>query len=314
MSDKRTVIIRRRIITSLALAIVVIGGGTYIYSRTSKSTNTANDTVKVNAQEPAKNAESTATKPKADQIVPNGNIIYSAQSYAVPANEVQQMLEGKSKDTQKQVFLTFDDGPSPNTEKILKILKDEGVHATFFVLGSSIKSEEGKKLLKEEIESGNAIANHSYSHDYRKLYPHNSVDVPVFMNEINTTNDEMRKILGDDFNARVVRMPGGYMSRRYYKDPSLPALNTAFNKEHITSIDWDAETGDATGKKYTAAQILQNVEKQTKNETHVVLLMHDAAAKKQTVETLPEVIQYFKNNGYEFKVISNPTVDSFNNK
>ena len=257
-------------------------------------------------------------KPKVieqNSIMAGGNIIDAAQKYAVPANEVQVMLDGKLKDKNKQIFLIFDDGPSHNTPQILKILKEEGVHATFFVLGSSLKnSEKNKQYLKDTIYEGNAIANHTFSHNFKKLYPHNRLDVTTFMNEINTTNSIMKDILGSDFDSRVLRMPGGYMSRRYYKDQGLKELNATFKTNHITSIDWDAETGDATGRRYTTSQLLHNAIKETKGETHIILLMHDAATKKATVEGLRDLIQYYKSQGYAFKVIENAPVDSFNKK
>ncbi len=219
-------------------------------------------------------------------------------------NEVVQMINGTYKGGGKQIFLTFDDGPSAvNTPKVLNILKKYGVHATFFVLGSNLQTKTEQNLLKEEIMDGNAIGDHSYSHDYSKLYPGNKVNVTAFMNELNKTNSIMRSILGPNFNARVIRMPGGYMSRAYYHDKNLPALNSEFRKEGITSIDWNAETGDATGKAYTPSQLVNNAIKETKGYHHIVLLMHDI--KGNTVQALPELIQYYKSQGYSFDVISN---------
>ena len=78
------------------------------------------------------------------------------------------------------------------------------------------------------------------------------------MSELNETNEIMKSVLGKNFNARVIRMPGGYMSRRYYRDPNLKALDEAFAKDNIVSIDWDAETGDATGRHYTVEQYVEN--------------------------------------------------------
>ena len=249
-------------------------------------------------------ATSSSVKGSNNEIIPNGNIIYSAKSYAVPANEVAQMINGTYKGGGKQIFLTFDDGPSAvNTPKVLNILKKYGVHATFFVLGSNLQTKTEQNLLKEEIMDGNAIGDHSYSHDYSKLYPGNKVNVTAFMNELNKTNSIMRSILGPNFNARVIRMPGGYMSRAYYHDKNLPALNSEFRKEGITSIDWNAETGDATGKAYTPSQLVNNAIKETKGYHHIVLLMHDI--KGNTVQALPELIQYYKSQGYSFDVISN---------
>ncbi len=81
-------------------------------------------------------------------------------------------------------------------------------------------------------------------------------------------------------------MPGGYMSRRYYRDPNLKALDEAFAKDNIVSIDWDAETGDATGRHYTVEQYVENSAKNINTLNHVILLMHDAAAKKRNCTSI----------------------------
>ena len=297
---------RRRSITIITLiALIVLGTGIYVYAH-----HNSNDT-------DGKTASSSTSpkKPNPSEIMKGENIIYSADSYAVPANEVDKMLQSKKPlSDKKEVFLTFDDGPSENTSSILKILKDEGVHATFFVIGSHLKNDpENQKLLKEEIESGNAIGNHSFSHEYKKLYPGNSVNVKVFMNEINETDNEMKKVLGENFNTRVLRMPGGYLSRKYYRDPHLKQLDEAFNKNGIVSIDWDAETGDAESNTYTVDHLVSRAKFYMNQEKEVILLMHDAAAKKSTVKALPQIIKMFKDNGYEFKVIKNAPMSSFNN-
>lgn len=306
--------VKRRIATVVVGVVIIVGLGFGIKAlEDHNSSKKALASTKNNIEE-AKKEE----KPKPTDIMPDGNIIYAADSYAVSADEVEKMLEGKSNNTEKEIFLTFDDGPSENTKEILKILKEEGVHATFFDLGSSLKDDkENQELLKEEIDQGNAVATHSFSHDYKTLYPGNSVDVNKFMSELNETNEIMKSVLGDNFNARVVRMPGGYMSRRYYRDPNLKALDEAFAKDNIVSIDWDAETGDATGKHYTVDQYVQNSAKNLNSLNHVILLMHDAAAKKETVQALPSIIKFYKEHGYAFKVIKNSPVDnstSDNNK
>ena len=174
-------------------------------------------------------------------------------------------------------------------------------------LGSNLEnSSENREYLKEIYESGNAIANHTYSHNFHKLYPSNNVNVNVFMKEIAETDKIMRNILGDNFNTRVLRMPGGYMSRVYYHDKNLNALKEALKETGVVSIDWDAETGDATGNGIAPNRLINTAIKESANKEHVVLLMHDAAAKKTTVEALPKLIEYYKNQGYAFKVISNP--------
>lgn len=300
--------LKRRIAVAVAGIVVIAGVGFGIKSLVS---NKANKEALASAKEEETKKEEE--KPKPTDIMPNGNIIYAADSYAVSADEVEKMLQGKSTNTDKEIFLTFDDGPSENTREILKILKEEDVHATFFDIGSALKdNKENQELLKQEIDQGNAVAGHSFSHNYKILYPGNSVDVNKFMSELNETNEIMKSVLGKNFNARVIRMPGGYMSRRYYRDPNLKALDEAFAKDNIVSIDWDAETGDATGRHYTVEQYVQNSAKNINNLNHVILLMHDAAAKKETVQALPEIIKFYKEHGYAFKVIKNTPVGENN--
>lgn len=306
-NGKHNKYLKRRIAVAVAGIVVIAGVGFGIKSLVS---NKANKEVLASAKKEEPKKEE---KPKPTDIMPNGNIIYAADSYAVSADEVEKMLQGKSTNTDKEIFLTFDDGPSENTREILKILKEEDVHATFFDIGSALKdNKENQELLKQEIDQGNAVAGHSFSHDYKILYPGNSVDVNKFMSELNETNEIMQSVLGKNFNARVIRMPGGYMSRRYYRDPNLKALDEAFAKDNIVSIDWDAETGDATGRHYTVEQYVQNSAKNINSLNHVILLMHDAAAKKETVQALPAIIKFYKEHGYAFKVIKNTPVGDNN--
>ena len=252
-------------------------------------------------------------KPNPDDVMPGMNITYEADKYAVDAKDVQAMANDTYKGEGKYVFLTFDDGPSNSTEKILNILKDKDVHGTFFVLGSSIeKDSKRQEYLKEELKSGNAIANHSYSHDFKKLYPGNKLKIESFMDEFNKTNDIMQSILGGEFDCKVLRMPGGYGTRKYYKDPSLKEFDDTLQENGIINADWNALDGDAEGKPYSTEEMLNYVKKTSKGKNHVVILMHDAAGKEKTVEILPQIIDYYKNEGYEFKVIKNTSKEENN--
>lgn len=252
-------------------------------------------------------------KPNPDDVMPGMNITYEADKYAVDAKDVQAMANDTYKGEGKYVFLTFDDGPSNSTEKILNTLKDKDVHGTFFVLGSSIeKDSKRQEYLKEELKSGNAIANHSYSHDFKKLYPGNKLNIDYFMDEFNKTNDIMQSILGGEFDCRVLRMPGGYGTRKYYKDPSLKEFDNTLQENRIINVDWNALDGDAEGKPYSTEEMLNYVKKTSKGKNHVVILMHDAAGKEKTVEILPQIIDYYKNEGYEFKVIKNTSKEENN--
>jgi peptidoglycan/xylan/chitin deacetylase (PgdA/CDA1 family) len=134
------------------------------------------------------------------QIVSNSNVSEEGKKYTCDALEIQKIInEGKKQvDGRKFAFLTFDDGPSTTvTPKILNILKENNVHATFSLIGKEIEqNDESKAIVKQEIEQGNAIGNHSYSHNYKLVS-----NVAGFMDEINRTEGILRGILGDDFPA-----------------------------------------------------------------------------------------------------------------
>lgn len=311
--EKRKKLKRRRIISGIILvALIASGVGIYAYAHHKNDSKVATNQ-KDEAQNMVADNTKEQEKPKPTDIMPGQNIIYAADSYAVSADDVDKMMNSKDPvNDEKEIFLTFDDGPSENTSNILKILKEQDVHATFFVLGSQLKNNpKNQQLLKDEIDSGNAIANHTMSHDYKKLYPSNNVNVSVFMKEINENNAQMKEILGENFDTRVLRMPGGYMSRKYYRDPHLKQLNEEMDKEGIISIDWDAETGDAESNTYSVDYLISRARRSVNTEKHVILLMHDAAAKKSTVKALQAIIKMFKDNGYKFKVIKNAPMSHF---
>ncbi|CDE24130.1 predicted polysaccharide deacetylase [Clostridium sp. CAG:440] len=91
-----------------------------------------------------------------------------------------------SKSKQKIAYLTFDDGPTLKaTPKILDILKEEDVVATFFVVGKHVK--ETPELVKRAYDEGHFIANHGYNHNNSKLYKNDD----SFINEIKNTDIEI---------------------------------------------------------------------------------------------------------------------------
>lgn len=212
----------------------------------------------------------------------------------------QQAKGQKIEDTdgKKVVYLSFDDGPSEtNTPSILKTLKDENVKATFFVLGKAIdQSEANKNLLKQEVEEGHAIGNHSYSHNYKYLYPNGSVNTNNFMSEINKTNESLKKVLGEDFSTRAIRFPGGHMSWK-----NTGEVDKIMKEKDYHYVDWNALSKDAEGPHKNADQLTEEVKKTVGNKTKVVLLMHDTYGKEETAKALPGVIDYLKSQGYEFR-------------
>ena len=196
----------------------------------------------------------------------------------------------------KRVFLTFDDGPTKQvTPYILDLLKQENIKASFFVLGTRVESNPA--LVKREYEEGHFIGNHGYTHKYSSIY--SSID--SVMNEYNKTNEAIKKAVGNDkFNSLVFRFPGGSVGGTY--NDLKKEAERQLEEKGIGSVDWNALTNDAAGAR-TKEKILKNFYDTIQGKTSIVLLMHDAADKILTYETLPEIISYLKENGYEFKTM-----------
>ena len=196
----------------------------------------------------------------------------------------------------KRAFLTFDDGPTKEvTPHILDILDKYNIKATFFVLGTRVK--QNPDILKRAYESGHYIANHGYSHKYSKIYE--SVD--TILEEYNKTEDAIREALGNpDYRSHLFRFPGGSKGGPYEKIKK--EARTKLKEEGIAYLDWSALTYDAGGAK-TKEDILENLKDTLNGWDNVVILMHDAADKKITYETLEDVIKYLQEQGYAFKNI-----------
>ena len=238
-------------------------------------------------------------------IMENGNTIIEGGRYSYDSFKIQDHLFKNTypSDGEKMVFLTFDDGPSlDNTPKVLDILKEYGVKATFFVLGTNLDNGvEYENLLKRTLEEGHAIANHGYSHNYSYLYPERVINYNNLIADMNKSHELMKKILGDDFNTRVLRLPGGFRSWKGQSE-NLERLNNA----GYSVIEWNALSGDADGRVVNDPNaFFEYAIKTAGNSNCVVLLMHDFAGKAGSIsaQALPQIIEYFRNRGYQFRTM-----------
>lgn len=199
----------------------------------------------------------------------------------------------------KKVYLTFDDGPSPNTLKILEILKEHNAKATFFVVNSKYNS-----YMKNIVESGNAIALHSFTHNYKKIYQSEA----AYFEDLQKISDVVKRETGVE--ARVIRFPGGSsntVSTRY-NEGIMSRLVRQVEKKGYVYFDWNCSSGDANGNGIAASRLVRNIRGETKRMNgHIVILMHDSQAKTTTVEALPEILKYFQERGFTFETITPET-------
>lgn len=192
------------------------------------------------------------------------------------------------------IYLTFDDGPSNNTSKILDILKQEDIKATFFLVNfnSSYNS-----VVKRIYDEGHSIGIHSYTHNYKLIYS----SVSAYFDDLNKMNDKIKTITGSD--TKLLRFPGG-------------SSNTisSFNKGIMTTLvkevtnagyhyfDWNVDSSDAWSAR-NSNDVYNNVVNNLKKGTNIVL-MHDLSSNEKTVNVLEKIIKDAKEKGYTFANIT----------
>jgi peptidoglycan-N-acetylglucosamine deacetylase len=199
----------------------------------------------------------------------------------------------------KTAYLTIDDGPSKNTMKILEVLSNHNVKATFFVNGKEGSYYEN--LYREIVKGGHTLGNHTYSHDYSYIY--SSVD--NFMKDYAKLDSYLYRITG--VKPEIMRFPGGsnnqsswqYSGKTFMKEKLIPAV---LNKGYIY-FDWNVSTGDTAASTVPTQTIINNVKNQLGNKNYAIILMHDLNSKTTTPEALPEIIRYLKEKGYELKTL-----------
>ena len=240
-----------------------------------------------------KKADATPTSPEPPKSPPNTPIhpFYGLDGTPPSAPGLAMYSREFDVEPEKIAYLTFDDGPYPETTpRILKILKDEDIKATFFVLGSQVARY--PYLLKAEYEQGQGIGNHSYSHDYHTVYG----SPETFLAEIKQSEEVIFKTIG--VRPRIVRAPGGTQGHfhvNYYN--KLDAAD-------YLVYDWNVSSGDSSAPLVPADQLIQTIKTQIPGKSRVIILMHDAGFKTTTVDALPKIVDYLKQQGFSFGVIT----------
>lgn len=193
----------------------------------------------------------------------------------------QDMTGTDNSETVRKVCLTFDDGPSANTDEILDILARYDVKATFFVNGKPGFEEQYQRI----VDEGHTLAMHSYSHRYQEMYS----DIDSFKEDFFEIQSYLMDVTG--IQCKYYRFPGG--SSNTVCNVNMRDCIDFLNEQDIVYFDWNVSSGDATRNYISTNQIVNNVMMPVENNnwnTYVVL-MHDAVGKETTVEALPIIIE-----------------------
>ena len=195
--------------------------------------------------------------------------------------------------------ISLDYGPSSSiTPKILDVLKQKNVKATFFILNYNAT---GEALVKREVAEGHTVAIHGYSHDYNTIYQ--SED--AYMNNITKLQEKIKASTG--YNATITRFPGGSSNTVSRYNPGIMTrLCKLVLSKGYKYFDWNVSSGDA-GDVNTSQAVYNNVTKGLSKSRSNVVLMHDFSGNTKTLNALPSIIDYAVQNGYTFSKITENT-------
>ena len=193
----------------------------------------------------------------------------------------------------RYIALTFDDGPSPYTLEILRILKEFNVKATFFILGESLNWY--PEILRVIVSDGHAVGNHTINHpNITKL---SSIEL---QKEVLPLNMEIEKIAHQ--KVKLFRPPYGAIAKENYD---------TINKLGLFPVLWDLDTNDWD---LSQTEPIKDIVRRGIKD-HNIILMHDGGGpRERTVQALPSIIKELKQKGYEFLTIPEYYHHAYNRK
>lgn len=204
----------------------------------------------------------------------------------------------------RKVYLTFDDGPSVNTEKILDILDRYGVKGNFFVVGTD--SANLRKMYKRIVDDGHTIGMHSYTHKYSEVY----ASKDAFIADL----DKISKLIYEETGVepKIYRFPGG-SSNNVSRVP-MSELIKVLDDRKIRYFDWNVLSGDATNPALPVEDIITNSLATLSDNEESMILFHDLSNKSTTVEALPTIIEAILEQGITIAPIDDTTMSIQHNK
>ena len=222
-----------------------------------------------------------------------------AQKDKGEATKESAKVTEKSKDTSqtKKVYLTFDDGPGIESDKILDVLKDEGVQATFFVNGKD--DDYSKKVYKRIVNEGHTLGMHSFSHLYDDIYSSKE----SFREDTKKEYEFLHKITGQ--YPKYYRFPGGSSSSKI--QIPINELKEVLSEFNLEYVDWNIISADSVNTLAEESEISNGIIQAVKEFDNSIVLMYDVATRPNTVKALPTLIRPLKAQNYELLPIDENT-------
>ncbi len=190
--------------------------------------------------------------------------IYPSLVWKIPAKE-------------KHIYLTFDDGPTPHvTEKVLDLLKEFGVKATFFCVGKNVKNYQ--HIYLKILNDGHAVGNHTQNH-------------------VNGWKTSADKYISE------VEEASKHISSKLFRPPygKLSPVQILKLKKIYKIVMWSCLSGD-----FDQSLNIEHSIKQLKNASQpgAIIVFHDSKkAERNLFEILPEYLQYLASEGFVTKAL-----------
>lgn len=197
-----------------------------------------------------------------------------------PSQEPQDE-ENPESEARHKVYLTFDDGPSIYTSEILDILAEYDIKATFFVLGK--EDEHSQEMIRRIVEEGHTLGMHSYSHKYYELY----ASLESFEADFTRERTYLEELTGE--TCRFYRFPGG--SSNTVSKVDMRKFADFLDSQDMVFFDWNISSGDGGRRLLDVDTLVKNCTSGLEQKSTAVVLMHDSADKRTTVDALPEIIE-----------------------
>lgn len=232
-----------------------------------------------------------------DQVVVTGEpnpyrdfvLTYTVTDSSGNTREVERHVSVEVGENQKVMYLTFDDGPSPYTERLLDVLDAYNVKATFFVTGQNLEYAD---MIGEAYRRGHTIALHTYSHAY-SIYS----SPEDYYADLQKIQDVVVEQTGQE--AKIVRFPGGTSNTTSarYCEGIMTYLAEDLEKKGYLYCDWNVSSGDGGGA-FDEATVLNNVINFSSGIRKAIVLQHDT--QPFSVDAVDDIIEYGRSQGYVF--------------
>lgn len=213
-------------------------------------------------------------------------------SFADYPNMWVEKYIGEYEKKDKTAYLTFDDGPSKNTEEILRVLKENNIKATFFVTPN--ESEECARRLRAIAAAGHTIGIHSFTHNYLTVYESEK----AFEKDFAQAYDIVVRAVNQ--KPWLYRFPGGSVNQ--YNRHCRDEIKAALGERGFVYYDWNVDSNDWRG--LAAEELCRSVTADAKRFPSPTILMHDTNIRENTVAALENVIKCLKESGYKFAPIT----------